>query len=205
MKIAPEIKKGTQYFVASHSIQEFRESLGNDSFIEIIQSAQPLVNTCNVSVEEAKKIVASLSDKSMFFKAEAFDYFMFFSKASEYYIHMYWDGYEGRRFCNFIIDKWLLKKHIYRKQMLIADERQQKLYDMLENVTKTWQLGKKPTIKHRHIPIWAIHAYFNKKEYENMYPICKTEEYSLFADNVLSIIEKLVSEKEFKKIKGAIK
>lgn len=216
MKFTSKITKYTQYYVLQNSMHELNNSLEDDSFVNIIQAAKPLLNTGIISVEEAEKIVENLPNKFLVFKVENFedcfhclDYFMCFSAKnehkSEYYIYVHWDDYEGRRFCEFCLEKVQSLKSIYRKQMLIADERQQKLHDTMTNVVKTWRIRNNPGVKRKRLPIWAIHACFDNEGYENMYPICETEEYTQFVDTILPIIAELVPENEFDEVEKQLK
>ena len=78
MKIISKIMPCTQYFVIPYSVEELNQAVKDDSFIEIIQSAKPLVNTHVIPVEEAEKIMNSLPKKSTVFKMESNDaWFMF--------------------------------------------------------------------------------------------------------------------------------
>ena len=87
---------------------------------------------------------------------------------------------------------------------MIADERQQKLRDVLTNVTRTWKNGEENFAKRKVLPIWAIHAAFDGKEYENMRPICTVEEYETFVETVLLAIGDQLHENEICKMRKAL-
>ena len=207
MKILSKIMPYTQYFVLPCSVEELNKSVNDDSFIDIIQSAKPLVNTYVTPIEEAEEIFNSLPEKSTVFKMELkSDWFMVFTFKSQYYLSFSWGNYKGRSFCEVLVIKGKLftQKETYRKMAIIADERQQKLRDILMNVTKTRQIGEESSAKRKSLPIWAIHAAFDGKEYENMRPFCTDEEYETVVEAVISVIDNLLPESEIHKIRKAL-
>ena len=60
MKIETKIIPHTQYYVIPYSIDDLNNAVNHDSFIDIIQSAKPFVNTNDICVEEAQIMADNL-------------------------------------------------------------------------------------------------------------------------------------------------
>lgn len=204
MKIETKIMPHTQYYVIPYSIDDLNNAVNHDSFIDIIQSAKPFVNTNDICVEEAHIMADNLPKDSTIFSIKyTNEYFMFFTEKNDYYVFLGCVNYQGRRFCEVHVEKIMPPlKEVYWK--MIADERQPKIRDIVSSIMKTWQIGEKDSVKNTSFPIWAIHAAIDGKYYENMWPFCTAEEYAPFVDAVICAIADVLPQDEFGKIKKAL-
>lgn len=202
MIIEHEIRKDHVYFYLPISKEQLKETIKLGTFDEVIKSAKEL-NTWQITVEEAEKVVSQLPAEHLIFTIEDLDkgWLIFYTRKGKCYFQIQWNSFWHRSFCVIIVakEKPSTNKWAYFERAIVTGKKEKQLRKLLKTCVSAWHENK-ADISSVKLPIWAIHAGV-PEEFEIMQPRCSATEYELFKNALLDTIRDMLPDEIFEDVK----
>ena len=204
MIVEHEIRKDHVYFYLPISKEQLKETIKLGTFDEVIKSAKEL-NTWQITVEEAEKVVSQLPAEHLIFTIEDLDkgWLIFYTRKGKCYFQIQWNSFLHRSFCVIIVakEKPQTDKWEYFERAIVTGKKEKQLRKLFKVfIPKWWRIKSSRETQLIKPPIWAIHAGV-PEEFEIMQPRCSCAEYELFKNALLDTIKDMLPVEIFEDVK----